>query len=167
MLLRLQKIIIAGRISMSINRAKGIFRLLPILFILALFVGCGGGGGGGSSSKTDAGDEESGDFSGDCEQVTSGNSYVKVINSSSSMIEVYLPDMAFGADIGPGECNLIGVQLPGSYSSFATTAEISQCTESPDGGCDEGGTFGNTKTVSFTFQKDKVYTIKVGNSFFN
>jgi len=154
---------------MNLRRATLILKLFVVISIIGLFIGCGGSGGSDDKkSPTDQTGENNGsDSTGECEQVSSGNSYVKVINSSNSMIEVYLPDSAFGADIGPGECNLIGIQLPGSYSSYATKAEISQCTESPDGGCNDDGLFGNTKTVSFTLQKDKVYTITVVNSFFN
>ena len=102
---------------------------------------------------------------GNCEQVSLGNSYVKVVNSGNTMIEVYFgTSVAFGADIGPGACNLVGIQIPSNYTLQADV-EITQCTPDGSGRC--GALYGTTKYVPLTLQQGQTKTITVGSSFFN
>jgi hypothetical protein len=101
----------------------------------------------------------------DCEHVSQGNSTVKLVNSGNTMIEVYLGTaVSFGADLAPGECNLIGIQLPTSYT-LETQVEITQCTPLAGGGC--GALFGKTINVPLTLQKGQIKTITVGSNFFD
>jgi chitodextrinase len=89
---------------------------------------------------------------------------VKVVNSTNSMIQVYFgTSVGFGADLAPGECNLVGIQLPSSYT-LQTQVEISQCTPAAGGGC--GALFGTTEYVTLTLPEGQTQTISVESNFF-
>ena len=128
---------------------------LIVFIVTAMLVGCGGGGGG------DGGDDNAGAV---CEQVSQGNSTVKVINSSNSMINVYFGELAFGADIDSGLCNLVGIEIPSNYT-LDMQVEINQCTPDPKGGC--GAYYGTTKYVPLTLNQGEEKTITIGSDFFN
>ncbi len=129
--------------------------MVTLTFVFGLYA-CGGGGGGGSTGNAD---------SGSCVQVSQGNSTVKVVNASGSMIQVYFgSQVGFGADLAPGECNLVGIQLPSSYT-LQTQVEITQCTPASGGGC--GPLFGSTKYVALTLPTGQTQTIIVDSNFFN
>jgi hypothetical protein len=109
--------------------------------------------------------KNNGNVNGDCVQVSQGNSTVKVVNSGNTMIEVYFgSSVGFGADIGSGECNLVGIELPDSYT-LRTDVEITQCTPSEEGGCDT--LFEPKKYVFLTLSRGQSKTITVGRDFFN
>ncbi len=102
---------------------------------------------------------------GGCIRVSGGNSTVKVVNSSHSMIEVYLgSDVGFGADIPAGKCFLMGIDLPDDYT-LTTDVEISQCTPIDVGEC--GDLIGPTEDVTINLSTGQTVTIAVGNNFFN
>jgi uncharacterized protein (TIGR03067 family) len=110
----------------------------------------------------------SGPPTGNCEQVSLGNSFVQVQNSGSTMIEVYFDSSggwtAFGADIEAGACNLVGVEIPNNYT-YQADVEITQCTPAGRGGC--SALYGTTKYVPLTLQQGQTKTITVGSDFFN
>ncbi|MGA3115772.1 MAG: kelch repeat-containing protein [Syntrophobacteraceae bacterium] len=101
-----------------------------------------------------------------CVQISGGNSYITVKNNSSSMIEVYFGEtgqVPFGAAIGAGDCNIVGIEVPSSYT-LVFTAEITQC-NSPASTCyDE--LFGPTVTVPLTLTEGQSESITVTNSMF-
>ena len=102
---------------------------------------------------------------GACEQVSLGNSFVKITNSSNTMILFFFgTSVGFGADIDPNYCNLVGIQLPSTMNSFQIVAEVTQCTTDPEGGCDT--LFGPTKYVPITLQKGVTQEIVIGSGFF-
>lgn len=120
----------------------------------------------GTASKTVDVGVSGGGSDGSCEQVSLGNSLVKVVNSSNTMIEIYFgTSVAFGADIEPSYCNLVGIELPSSINSYRIEAEITQCTTDPEGGCDV--LFGTRKYVPITLQKGVTQEIIIGSGFFN
>ena len=102
---------------------------------------------------------------GRCEQVSRGNSTVRLTNSGSTMIEAYFDSVPFGADIAPGECILVGIELPSSYT-LQGNLEVTQCTPSPpeEGGCDT--LFGPTKYAPIVLREGQTQTINVGSNFF-
>ncbi|MBK9360585.1 MAG: hypothetical protein IPM99_05295 [Rubrivivax sp.] len=86
---------------------------------------------------------------GRCEQVTAGASNLTVRNQLPSGLEVFLPQFAFGADMLSGECNIIGLEFPGSLS---IRVELTQCANSGDDSDCTGRKFGPTRvrTISLT-----------------
>jgi hypothetical protein len=134
---------------------KLVWNIIMVLLFITLSA-CQDGGGGGGGDET---------AEGVCEQVSQGNSTVKIVNSSGSMISVYFGiSVAFGADIASGECNLVGIEIP-SYYTLDTQVEINQCTPDPKGGC--GEYYGTTKYVPLTLNQGQEKTITVGSDFFN
>jgi hypothetical protein len=127
---------------------------------------CTGNGGSVSESVNVTVINDGGGTGGACEQVSWGNSLVKVTNSSNTMVEIYFgTSVAFGGDIEPNYCNLVGIELPPTMNSFQIVAEVTQCTTDPEGGCDT--IFGPTKYVPITLQKGVTKEIVIGSGFFN
>lgn len=118
-----------------------------------LLAACGGGstsGSGGTCARVD--------------QVSQGNATVRIENLGSTMIEAYFGDkVAFAADLRPGECNLIGIQLPSGYT-LNTQVEITQCTPDPADGC--GAKYGVTKNEPLVLQPGQSKTITVDAGYF-
>jgi len=127
---------------------------------------CTGNGGTVTESVNVTVVNDGGGTGGACEQVSWGNSLVKVTNSSNTMIEIYFgTSVAFGGDIEPNYCNLVGIELPSTMNSFQIVAEVTQCTTDPEGGCDT--LFGPTKYVPITLQKGVTREVIIGSNFFN
>lgn len=118
--------------------------MLSVLVSFAL-AGCGSS----SSSSTN-----------DCDIVanSAGPAFFKVENSLSTGLSWHLPAFAFGADMKPGECTIMGV------NSSQFTAELQQCNIG-SGACTS--TFGPTKLIVFSVLVGEAYTLIVTSSTFN
>lgn len=118
--------------------------LLLVLFAFAL-AGCGGGGGSAGGA---------------CDVVANagGPAFFRVENNLSSGLSWTLPAFAFGADMKPGECTIMGV-VARQY-----TAELQQCNI---GGAACTSTFGPTKMIVFSVLSGETFTLDVASSTFN
>ena len=85
---------------------------------------------------------------GDCELVTQGESYMKIVNTCGSQIDMFLEDFAFGALINNDKCEIFGMP-EGSWS-----VEI---TKRPDG---------PTRTLGFSVAVGETHAIAVNGDFF-
>lgn len=121
------------------------FKHLILILMLALaLAGCGGGGsaGGGCDTVANAG----------------GPAFFKVENNLSSGLSWTLSAYAFGADMKPGECTIMGV------SASQHTVELTQCNI---GGAACTSTFGPTKNIVFSVLDGETYTLDVTSNTFN
>ena len=130
--------------------ARGALTAPVILLIASQLVSCGGGG---SSSA------------GGCEQVSAGGTSLAVHNNLSSGLEAYFPQLAFGADMASGECNVVGFE-PGNVTSIALRVELTQCANSSSNTDCAGKKFGATKVQTVQITKGEAGTLTVNPSLF-
>ena len=117
-----------------------------VVFIAALLSACSSGGGGGGG--------------GSCDTVANANAsaFFQVQNKLGGGLEWYLPDYAFGADMRPGECTVMGV-TPSQY-----TLQLMQCNLTGDSGCTSYN--GSTKYITFSVAQDETFKLTVDASTF-
>lgn len=87
-----------------------------------------------------------------------GPAFFKVENNLSSGLAWFLPAYAFGADMKPGECTIMGV------ASSQLTVEVQQCNI---GATACTSTFGITKSIVFSVLDGETYTLSVTSNTFN
>lgn len=83
----------------------------PALAACMLLASCGGGDDGG------------------CEQVSAGPTNLTIRNALPTGLRAYLPQLAFGADMAAGECNVVGFDGRGAIS---LRVEVQQCRNRAD-----------------------------------
>jgi hypothetical protein len=129
------------------NIIKSSITALSIFTLVACGSGDDGGGSGGEPR---------------CDLIaqmnTNPDAFFKVINRlSGGLAWSFSNGLAFGADMKPNECTLVGLN-PGGYS-----ATFQQCNIS-DAACTSS--FGPTREVVFSVQNGETYTVEVNSSFF-
>jgi hypothetical protein len=97
--------------------------------------------------------------SSNCDTVANPNgpAYFKVENRLNSGLEWFLPAYAFGADMKPDECTIMGV------AASQLTVEVTQCNIG-GGACTS--TFGPTKMIVFNVSSGDTFTLKVTDNTF-
>lgn len=97
---------------------------------------------------------------GGCDVVANpdGPAFFRVENQLNSGLSWHLPAFAFGADMKPGECTIMGV------ISRQYIVEIQQC-DIGDAACTS--TFGPVKSIVFSVLEGETYTLNVTNTTFN
>jgi len=108
---------------------------------------------------TSCGSSSSSSSSSSCDTVANagGPAFFKVRNNLNSGLEWFLPAYAFGADMKPDECTIMGV----AASQF--TVELTQCNIG-GGACT--GTFGPTIMRVFNVSAGDTFTLKVNSNTF-
>ena len=120
---------------------------LMLTFMLIFITACSGGGGDG-------------DNSGSCDIIANpdGPAFFRVENNLSTGLEWILPAFAFGADMQPGECTIMGV------TSRQFTVDLQQCNIGNDG-CTSN--FGLSKSIVFSVLDGDTFTLTIDSNFFN
>jgi hypothetical protein len=126
-------------------------RYLVLPFVIFFLAAC---------TSEDSGDSGNSSSTGNCDIVANatGPAFFKVINNLGSGVAWYLPDYAFGADMKPGECTIMGVM------SSQYTLEVQQCSIS-NAACTSY--FGQTKYIVFSVLDGETYTLNVTSNTFN
>ena len=125
------------------------FKHLILISMLASLSACGGGGG----------DDDGDDVSANCDVVANpaGPAFFKVENRLNSGLSWILPALAFGADMKPGECTIMGV------TSRQFSVELQQCNIG-DAACTS--TIGPVKIIVFSVLDGETFTLDVTSDTF-
>jgi hypothetical protein len=140
------------KVEMTNTSPKKGSQLALLMAVLLSFIlsGCGGG-----SSSGDSG----GDANANCDVVANpaGPAFFKVENRLNSGLSWILPAFAFGADMKPGECTIMGV------TSRQFSVELQQCNIG-DAACTS--TIGPVKIIVFSVLDGETFTLDVTSDTF-
>jgi hypothetical protein len=120
---------------------------------------CEGPGGIGEASTTVAVTSPDGPGSSNCERVSAGSTSVIVSNQLGTGLEAFFPELAFGANLAAGECNIVGFDFAGTEVTIHI--ELTQCSNTPGDTSCEGRTVGSTQTKTLHLSRGDSQTVVV------